>query len=298
MKICIYGAGAVGGVIAARLALSGAPVSVVARGAHLASIRQSRLRLTIGDAERVAQVEASDDPTALGPQDVVIVAVKAHQLSAVVEGLERLMKPQTAVVYAVNGIPWWYFHPAHETEARRRLGRLDPGGRLWDRIGPERTIGCVVNFPGVTLGPGRVRQPVGNNRIALGELDDSTTGRLTALAGLLRSAGFQVDTERPIRQEVWRKLDVMVVSPISVLTGAPPGLAFRDPAIRAAAARVYREVFATAAAYGYPQADDVSSLVAAQVSLNKPSMLQDLEAGRPIEIDAQLVAPCELAHEA
>ena len=151
----------------------------------------------------------------------------------------------------------------------------------------------------MTLGPGRVRQPVGNNRIALGELDGSTTDRLTALAGLLRSAGFQVDTERPIREEIWRKLaHVMVVSPISVLTGAPPGLAFRDPAIRAAAARVYREIFATAAAYGYPQADDVSRLVAAQISLNKPSMLQDLEAGRPIEIDAQLVAPFELAHEA
>ena len=117
MKICIYGAGAIGGVIAARLALSGAPVSVVARGAHLAAIRQEGLRLTMGDAERVAQVEASDDPAALGPQDVVIVAVKAHQLSAVVEGLERLMKPQTAVVYAVNGIPWWYFHPAQGADA-------------------------------------------------------------------------------------------------------------------------------------------------------------------------------------
>lgn len=299
MKICVYGAGAIGGVIAARLALSGVTVSVIARGAHLAAIRDGGLRLEVAGKTVVAEVKASDDPGALGPQDVVIAAVKAHQLPGIAEGLTRLLNERTAVVYAVNGIPWWYFHKAGGPNGEKRIALLDPGSHLWERVGVDRTIGCIINFPASVPAPGSVRHGGGNNRIALGELDGSQSPRLGEIAARLREAGFAVDTHRPIREEVWAKLaHVVTVSSIAVLTCAPSALAFPDPAIQQLAHTLYSEIFAIAAAYGSPTDADIKALVAGHRSPNKPSMLQDLEAGRPMEIDPQITVPVELAREA
>lgn len=299
MKVCVYGVGAIGGVIAARLALSGVAVAVVGRGAHIAAIRDNGLRFTIAEASQTVPVAASEDPATFGPQDLVLVAVKAHQLPDIVDGLKLLLKNSATVIYAVNGLPWWYFHGVAAPNAERQLPLLDPGSRLWTEVGVDRTIGCVVNLPGAVIGPGSVRQPPGNNRFALGELTGEPSSRLNTVAAMLRGAGFVVDTHRPIRDEVWGKLaHIMTVSPIAVLTKTPPGLALADPAIRDLARKVYQEAFAIAAAYGCPQNADVETLVNGHRGVNRPSMLQDLEAGRPMEIDPQLTVPIGLAKEA
>lgn len=299
MKICVYGAGAIGGVIAAQLALSGVAVSVVARGAHLAAIREGGLRMEASGKTVVAEVKASDEPDLLGAQDVVIAAVKAHQLPSIADGLTRLLHDGTIVLYAVNGMPWWYFHKAGGRNGEKRLALLDPGGHLWNRVGVDRTIGCIINFPASVTAPGSVRHGGGNNRIAVGELDGEQSPRLASIATVLHRAGFTIDTHRPIREEVWSKLaHVVTVSTIAVLTCAPPGVAFVDPKIQELAQRIYGDIFAIAAAYGSPTDADIKGLVASHRSSNKPSMLQDLEAGRSMEIDPQLTVPVELAHEA
>ncbi len=301
MKVCVYGAGAIGGVIAARLALSGVDTAVVARGAHLAAIRENGLTLQTPEATRVARIAASDDPADLGPQDVVIAAVKAHQIPPIARPLQALLGPDTAVVYAINGIPWWYFHKAGGPWNERRLERLDPGGVLWDAVGVDRTIGCVVNLPSSIVGPGAVHYEGGNNRLALGELDDSQSPRLLALADRLRAAGFDIDTHRPIRFEIWNKLSLNIVaSPLAVLTNAPAGAGLSDPAFRALARQTWMDAIAIASAYGFELDADIDRKLDAMArgGRHRPSILQDADNGRPIEIDAQIVVPMELARDA
>ena len=301
MRICVYGAGAIGGVIAARLALSGADTSIVARGAHLDAVRARGLTFRTPEGSEVLPIAATDDPAELGPQDVVIAAVKAHQLPAIARPLQALLGPDTAVVYAINGIPWWYFHKAGGRWGERRLERLDPGGVLWDEVGVERTIGCVVNLPGTVSEPGVVHYEGGNNRLALGELDDSQSTRLLAIADALRAAGLDIDTHRPIRQEVWNKLVLIIVSsPLSVLTNLPVGRSLSDPALRDIARKAWTEANAIAAAYGFDLDPDVDRKLDgwSRAGNHRPSILQDLDRGRPMEIDAQITVPVALAHEA
>lgn len=301
MKLCIYGAGAIGGVIAARLALSGVDTSIVARGAHLAAIRAKGLTFQTPAGSTVVPIAASDDPAELGPQDVVIVAVKAHQIPPIARPMQALLGPDTAVVYAINGIPWWYFHKAGGRWNERRLDRLDPGGVLWDAVGVERTIGCVVNLPSTLTAPGVVHYEGGNNRLALGELDDSQSPRLLALAATLRAAGMDIDTHRPIRFEVWNKLALIIVaSPLSILMNMPAGAALLDPALREVARNLWMEANAIAAAHGFALDPDIDRKLEgwARADAHRPSILQDFDNGKPIEIDAQIVAPMELAHDA
>ncbi len=301
MKVCVYGAGAIGGVIAARLALSGAETSIVARGAHLAAIRQRGLTFQTPQGSQVIPVAASDDPATLGTQDVVIAAVKAHQIPPIARPMQALLGPDTAVVYAINGIPWWYFHKAGGDWNERRLERLDPGGVLWDQVGIDRTIGCVVNLPATVTAPGVIHYEGGNNRLALGELDDSQTPRLLAIADALRAAGMNIDTHRPIRFEVWNKLALIIVaSPLSILTNMPVGPGLSDPALRDVARKMWMEANAIAAAHGIvlDAAIDRKLDAMAQGGNHRPSILQDFDNGRPIEIDAQIVVPIELAHDA
>lgn len=302
MKICVYGAGAIGGVIAARLALSGVETSVVARGAHLAALQANDLTFHTPKGTEVVPIAAAGDPAELGPQDVVIVAVKAHQIPAIAGPMQALLGPDTAVVYAINGIPWWYFRRAGGQWNDRRLERLDPGGVLWDAVGVDRTIGCVVNLPATVIAPGVIHYEGGNNRLALGELDDSQTPRLAALAGALRTAGLDIDTHRPIRFEVWNKLAlILVASPLAVLTGAPPRDSLSDGALRDVARSTWLEANAIAAAYGFALDADIDGRLdgwAKGGGNHKPSILQDLEAGRQLEIDAQINVPVALAHDA
>ena len=301
MKVCVYGAGSIGGVIAARLALNGVETSVVARGPHLAAIKANGLRFETPEGSRVVRIAATDNPADLGPQDVVIAAVKAHQTPAIARPMQALLGPDTMVSYAVNGLPWWYFRKAGGKAEGRRLERLDPGGVLWDEVGVDRTIGCVVNLPATVPEPGVVHWEGGNNRLALGELDDAQSPRLLALADMLRAAGMDIDTHRPIRYEMWNKLvRIMVASPITILTAMPAAPALRDPAVREVAASLCREAIAVAAAYGTALDIDVEGELDKWTNggNHRPSILQDLDAGRPMEIDPQITVPVELAHDA
>jgi 2-dehydropantoate 2-reductase len=296
-KVCVYGAGAIGGVIAARLASAGVETSVVARGPHLDAIRENGLRVDSPESIPVAKIAASDDPAALGPQDLVIAAVKAHQLPGIVDGLRTLLRADTPIVYAINGVPWWYFHGVGGRREGKRLGRLDPGGRLWDEIGVDRTIGCVVNLGASVSSPGVVDNQGGSKLLALGELDGRQSPRLAEIVGLLRKGGFIVDTNRPIRHYVWAKLARnMTAAPVAVLASAPPAKAICDPVVRAIAQRICAEVCAIGTAYGAPPLNAAGIL--ATLSSHRPSLLRDLDSGRPMEIDPLLTVPLELAHEA
>jgi 2-dehydropantoate 2-reductase len=301
LKVCVYGAGGIGGVIAARLALSGVETAIVARGEHLAAIQASGLTYQTPQGTEVIPIAASDDPAALGPQDVVISAVKAHQIPAVARRMLPLLGRDTAVVYAINGIPWWYFRKSGGPWNDRRLARLDPGDVLWNEVGVDRTIGCVVNLPSAVTAPGVVRYEGGNNRLALGEVNDSPSSRLSALAEALTTAGFTIETHRPIRFEVWNKLAlIMVSSPLSVLIGRPARLAQSDSRLRDVARNAWLEVIAIAAAYGIKLDGDVEAKLSAWsgAGSHRPSILQDLDRGRPLEIDPQITVPVELAHDA
>ncbi len=301
MKVCVYGAGAIGGVIAARLALSGVETSVVARGAHLAAIQENGLTFQAPERTDVVRLAASADPAELGPQDVVIAAVKAHQIPAIARPMLPLLGPDTAVAYAINGIPWWYFHKAGGAWGERRLERLDPGGILWDEVGVDRTIGCVVNLPATVTAPGVIHYEGGNNRLALGELDGAETPRLAALANALSTAGLMIETHRPIRFEVWNKLALIIVSsPLSVLTTMPAGLGLSDSALRDVARSAWREANAIAAACGVALDEDIDAKLEgwSRGTNHRPSILQDLDNGRPMEIDAQITVPVALAHDA
>ncbi len=302
MKVCVYGAGAIGGVIAARLALNGVETSVVARGPHLAAIKAKGLRFDTPEGSKTVKIAASDNPADLGPQDYVISAVKAHQTPATAGPMKHLLKDETAIIYAVNGIPWWYFRKEGGKSADKRLERLDPGGALWEGVGVDRTIGCVVNLPATVSEPGVIHWEGGNNRLALGELDDAQSPRLIAIADALRAAGMSVDTHRPIRWEVWNKLVlIMVSSPLSILTDMPSGPATRDPAVREIARKAWQEANAIAAAFGAeldPNIDEKLDSWSKSTSKHRPSILQDLDNGRPMEIDPQVTVPLELGHEA
>ena len=300
MKVCIYGAGAVGGVIASRLALSGAETAVIVRGPHLEAIRRNGLRFDSPEGSRLAKVAASDDPADFGPQDLVIAAVKAHQLPAIARGLVKLLRADTPVVYAINGIPWWYFRKVGGPDEGRRIERLDPGGELWDLVGVDRTIGCVVNLGGSVPSPGVVDNPNGSKRLALGELGGEQSDRLRDVAAVLRSGGLTVDIERPIRHEMWNKLVLNITTtPISVLTSAPPGQASAaDAGIKTIARMCCEEAYAIAAAYGAPRDREVDAIIDSLNATHRPSILQDLDLGRAMEIDPQLTVPIEMAHAA
>ncbi len=300
MKVCIYGAGAVGGHLAAKLARSGVDLSVVVRGPHLAAIRARGLRFE-GAADRfTVRPAASDDPRDLGPQDVVITAVKASGLPAIAGPIQALLKPATAVVYVANGIPWWYFHGIGGAQEGRRLERLDPGGALWDGVGVGRAIGCVIYSPNDVPEPGVVRATGRADRFVLGEPDGSRSPRVQAIAGLLEAAGFAAPVSDRIRHEVWTKLSAnMSASPIVCLTHSNGGEAARNPELRPIYRALSAECAAVAAAYGVTLAADPDAwLDTMRDSTHRASMLQDLEAGRAMEIDAQLVAVQDLARSA
>jgi len=301
MKVCIYGAGAIGGVVGARLALNGVETSVVARGPHLAAIRENGLTIVEPDGRRTVKVAASDNPADLGPQDYVIAGVKAHQLPAIADMMAPLLHEETAVSYAVNGIPWWYFHNEGSKWAEHRIEKLDPGGHLWDKIGVDRTIGCVVNLPAEIIEPGVVHWEGGANRLAFGETDGSKSSRLSALADAVQASGTETSIEHPIRYEVWNKLALILVSsPIAILTGAPPSASVGDPAVREVARKAGLESFAIAAAYGQKLDRDIDTILDrwSRAGNHRPSILQDFEAGKAIEIDPQVTVPLDMAHDA
>ncbi len=298
MKIAVFGAGAIGGYMGAKLALAGEDVTLVARGAHLAAMQQRGLRLIDGEIDVVAHPRCVEDTAGAGPQDCVIVALKANQVSQALVQLLPLIGPTTAVVTAQNGVPWWYTYGLEGPLQGRRIEAVDPAGRIWDAIGPERAIGCVV-YPACEIeAPGVIRHIDNNDRFILGEPDGSRSERLQQISKALIAAGLRAPVRTSIRGEIWVKLwGNAVFNPVSVLTGATLEGIANHPETRAFVRTAMIEVQAVAAALGETMAIDVAARIdgAKAVGAHKTSMLQDFEAGRPLEIDAVTGAVIELA---
>lgn len=299
-RICIYGAGAIGGYLGARLAAAGADVSLVARGPHLAAIQADGLTL-IEDGETTNhKVTATDDPATLGPQDYVIVTLKAHSIAAIVDAMQPLLGPDTAVVFAVNGVPWWYFHGLDGPHKDRQIEAADPGGAIWSGIGPERAIGCVVYPAAEIIRPGVVEHRSGN-RFSLGEPSGERSERVQALSRLMTSAGLKAPVRPRLRDEIWIKLwGNASLNPISALTGATLRQMTDDPATRAVIHGIMSELQGVGEALGARFSVSVEKRIegAAAVGEHRTSMLQDLDAGRPMEIDALVGAVQELGRVA
>ena len=300
MRICIYGAGAIGGCLGAELALDGADVTLIARGPHLAAMQEEGLVLIRDGASRTAKVRAVEDPAAAGPQDFVVVTLKAHSVPPVASRFAALFHDRTAVVWGVNGIPWWYFHGMDGDREGRRIDCLDPGGVLWNGIGPDRVIGCVVYPAAEVVEPGVVRHVEGD-RFSLGEPSGERTERVQDLSSALISAGFKAPIRPQIRNEIWVKLwGNLSFNPVSALTCATLETIGSDRGTREVVRRMMLEGQAVGEALGVRFPIDVDRRIegAVQVGAHRTSMLQDLERGRPMEIDALVGAVQELGRMA
>jgi len=296
MKICIYGAGAIGGYLAVGLAEAGIEVSLVARGPHLAAIRERGLTLRTAEGERTVRVTASENPEELGAQDSVVVALKAHSVPAVAGRMASLFHEATTVVTAVNGVPWWYFHGIGGPLDGTRLETVDPDGVQWDAIGPARAIGCVV-YPAAEIDEPGVVRLIEGDRFTLGEPSGEKTDRVTALSDAFRAGGFKAPVRPRIRDEIWIKLwGNLSLNPVSALTSATLEEICRFPGTRGLIRRMMLEGQAIGEALGVKFAIDVDKRIAGAeaVGAHKTSMLQDLERGRAMEIDAVVSAVQEL----
>ncbi|AJC21693.1 2-dehydropantoate 2-reductase [Pandoraea pulmonicola] len=287
MKICIYGAGAIGGYLGVQLARAGADVSLVARGPHLAAMRENGLKLLIDGEERVTQLRCTDDARELGPQDYVIIALKAHSVPSVLDAMQPLLGPDTAVVTAVNGIPYWYFYKHGGALEGSTLESIDPNGRQWRELGPERAIGCVVYPATEVVAPG-VIQHVYGNKFPLGEASGERTERVEKLSKLMIEGGLDAPIRENIRDEIWLKLwGNLCFNPISALTHGTLDIIASDPGTRAIARAMMLEAKAIGDKFGVHFRVDVERRIngAGAVGAHKTSMLQDLERGRAMEID-------------
>jgi 2-dehydropantoate 2-reductase len=297
MKICIFGAGAIGGYMGVKLAQAGADVSLVARGPHLAAMRENGLTLLEEGKEPVTvKVTASDDPAALGAQDYVIVTLKAHSVPPVVAKMQPLIGPDTTIVSGVNGVPWWYFHKHGGEFEGTRLTSVDPGDAQWAGFGPDRVLGCVVYPAAEVVEPGVVRHIEGN-RFSLGEPDGSKSDRAVALSQALSAAGLKAPVRPRIRDEIWIKLwGNLSFNPISALTHATLDVLCTDPGTRAVARAMMVEAQEIAEKLGVKFPIDVDRRIdgGAAVGAHRTSMWQDLELGRPMEIDALVTSVQEL----
>ena len=299
-KICIYGAGAIGGFMAARLHEAGAEVSLIARGPHLEAIQKTGLRLTYAGQDRVYQLPATDNPEELGPHDYIIIALKAHALKHIVPSLQPLMDEKTGIVSAVNGVPWWYFYNANTGTAfdNQPLSSVDPGAAIWNGLGPERAIGCVV-YPACEIAePGRILHLDGD-RFSLGEPSGEASDRIKTLSELMIKGGLKAPQKRRIRDEIWIKLwGNCSFNPVSALTGASLDQIGADEGCRALVYKIMQECQAVGEALGVRFAVSIEERIegAARIIGHKPSTRQDIEAGRPLEIDPLMTAVLELAN--
>ncbi|MDU8944039.1 2-dehydropantoate 2-reductase [Ovoidimarina sediminis] len=296
MKICIFGAGAIGGYMGVKLARAGADVSLVARGPHLAAMQANGLRLIEEDGETRVDVTASDNPEDLGVQDYVIVTLKAHSVPPVVPKMQPLIGDNTTIVSGVNGVPWWYFHKHGGALEGTRLESVDPGNAQWDGFGPDRVLGCVVYPAAEVTEPGVIRHIEGN-RFSLGEPDGEKSERAMALSKALSSAGLKAPVRPRLRDEIWVKLwGNLSFNPISALTHATLDILCTDPGTRAVARGMMLEAQEIAEKLGVKFPIDVDRRIdgGAAVGEHRTSMLQDLTMERPMEIDALVTSVQEL----
>jgi len=297
MRIVVFGAGAVGGHIAARLGAeghaAGIEVAAVARGAQLEAIRRRGLTLHIGEQSYSAKVRATDNPAELGHQDVVIVTLKSSVLPEAAAEIGALVGPQTTVIFAMNGIPFWYLYRAESAAPAPDLSRLDPGGGLARAVGLERVVGCMINSANEVIEPGVIRNSPGTkNKFTLGEPDGTISTRLKTISGALERAGIPAPLSPAIRHEIWEKLvRNLSTSPICAMTGEAIGVIGRHPELLSLSRNLMREGLAVAAAHGVALDLDFERAYGPRpMSTHKSSMLQDFERNRPPEIDGILTA--------
>jgi 2-dehydropantoate 2-reductase len=283
----------------AKLAQAGAEVSLVARGPHLAAIKDKGLTLAEADRDPVTvKINASENPADLGPQDYVIVTLKAHSVPAVVPKMQPLIGENTTIVSGVNGVPWWYFHKIGTDLEGTRLESVDPDNTQWDGFGPDRVLGCVVYPAAEVSKPGTIKHIEGN-RFSLGEPDGSKSERAVALSQALSAAGLKAPVRPRLRDEIWVKLwGNLSFNPISALTHATLDVLCTDSGTRAVAKGMMLEAQEIAEKLGVKFPIDVERRIdgGAAVGSHRTSMLQDLDAGRPMEIDALIGSVQELGH--
>lgn len=287
MKVCIYGAGAIGGYVGVQLKRAGVDVSLVARGAHLEAMKRNGLKLLIEDEERVEHIPCSDNPAELGPQDYVIVALKAHSVPGVVDAMQPLLGNDTAVVTAVNGVPYWYYYKHGDQLEGRTLESVDPGGKQWNGLRPERAIGCIVYPATEVVEPGVIKHVYGD-KFPLGEPSGEITDRVTKLSEAFAAGGLRAPVLPNIRDEMWLKLwGNLCFNPISALTHATLDVIASDPGTRAVAKAMMLEAQEIAVQSGVNFRVGVERRIdgAGAVGAHKTSMLQDLERSRAMEID-------------
>jgi 2-dehydropantoate 2-reductase len=296
VRIAVYGLGAVGGLLAARLARAGHEVCAVARGATLEALRSRGVRVESRDGALTARVAASDDPAALGLQELVIVAVKAPALAEVARRIGPLLGPDTVVLAAMNGVPWWFFDGFGGGLTGTRLRSVDADGAIAAGIPSRHVVGCVVHLGSAVAEPAVIRHAAGN-RLILGEPGGGESGRVQDLARALRAAGFEIEVSRRIQADLWYKLwGNMTMNPVSALTGATCDRILDDPLARRLCLDVMAEAARIGARIGCAIAESGEERLGITRMLGafKTSMLQDVEAGRPVELDAIVSAVREI----
>ncbi|MES2508397.1 MAG: 2-dehydropantoate 2-reductase [Pseudomonadota bacterium] len=296
MKTCIYGAGAIGGWIGHKLAAAGCDVSVVARGATLAALQAHGLRVNAGGSITAQAVTSSASPADLGVQELVVLAVKAPALPEVARHIAPLIGPNTIVLTAMNGVPWWFLQGFGGALANQRLTTVDPDGTLEKAIPAANIIGCVVHASALVDEPGLIRHHKGNTLI-IGEPSGRKTTRVEALSALLEKAGFDAPVSEQIQKDIWYKLwGNMTMNPISALTGATSDLIMGDELVCGFTSNVMLEAKDIGARLGIPidQTPEERHVITRKLGAFKTSMLQDVEAGKPVELDALVSAVREL----
>lgn len=297
MNICIYGAGAIGCWLAARLHSRGHTPNLVARGAHLDALKHRGLQITEANKKTLYQVKAYGEQDTLPTQDLIIVTLKAHSITSALDHLTSLLHESTATLFALNGVPWWFFYGLNSDRAELPLPSVDPDGRIWNEIGPNRAIGCVLYPAAELVAPGVVKH-VSGNRISIGEPKATTSERTEQIAAILSEAGCRTSVRRDIRNEIWIKLwGNVAFNPLSVLTGATLDRLATDPGTQFVATRLMEETQAIGEHYGARFGMTIPRRIegAAAVGAHKTSMLQDYLQGKPLETNAVLDGVLELA---
>ncbi len=296
MKIAVFGAGAIGGFLGAKLLAAGADVTFVSRGAHRAAIQENGLTLITAGETIILRPRCCETPAEAGQQDYILLTLKAHSLPAAAPQIAAMVRPDTTFVTAINGVPYWYFYALEGPWRDRRIESVDPGGKLWDFLPPAQVLGCVVYPAAEVVRPGVIAHSYGD-RFSLGEPDASRSARAEALSLLMIKAGLRAPVRTRIRDEIWVKLwGNLCFNPVSALTGATLDRIVGEPGLRNLCRAMMSEAKVVAERLGVHFAVSLDQRLAgaAEVGVHKTSMLQDLERGRPMEIDALLGAVVEL----
>jgi 2-dehydropantoate 2-reductase len=296
VKIAIFGAGAIGGFLGVKLVQAGADVTFIARGPHLEAMREHGVTVISGSERITVKARCTSVPEEAGAQDYVVVTLKAHSLSSAAAGIAKLLRPDTTLVMGVNGMPYWYFYGLDSPHRDRTLESVDPGGILWETLPPSHVIGCVVYPAAEVVEPGVIEHTYGD-RFSLGEPDGSKSPRIQALSKQLIAAGLKAPIRAQLRDELWVKLwGNLCLNPLSALTTSTLDRLAGEPDLRDVSRTMMREAQVVAESLGVKFGVDLERRIdgAMEVGAHKTSMLQDLERGRPMEIDALLGAVVEL----